>query len=203
MKKHLFNILNAVNAISKLNVIKEIMKKIGVSDPNEAVHMEISAIPKWTEKDGVIRFSVTSDGTTGEQWIARLESRGFVGEYAKSTLRSKDFKPTSAITYEIVVLKGRFLRDSYRVANGHHHFEEPNEEVICLMREKFSDKELETMGLYWLIEMDSLRNDYVDDPDFLISDRIDDYPSLEYYYDSDSPGYTFDNQHIGFAFVVS
>ena len=26
----------------------------------------------WREEDGVIYFSVTSDGTTGEDWITRL-----------------------------------------------------------------------------------------------------------------------------------
>ncbi|MEK7478188.1 MAG: hypothetical protein AAB645_02365, partial [Patescibacteria group bacterium] len=53
----------------------------------------------WREQDGVIYFSVTSDGTTGEDWIKRLEGNGFrVGDYAKQVLRSPDFKPTNGVT---------------------------------------------------------------------------------------------------------
>jgi hypothetical protein len=48
-------------------------------------------IRSWREEDGVIYFSVTSDGTTGEEWITRLEQGGFcVGDYAKQVLRSSD-----------------------------------------------------------------------------------------------------------------
>src|SRR3989338_3860444 len=56
----------------------------------------------WHEHGGVIYFSVTSDGTTGEQWIERLENKGFLlSEYVKSVLRSSDFHPTSGVTTEI------------------------------------------------------------------------------------------------------
>src|SRR3989338_5485130 len=53
----------------------------------------------WHEEDGVIYFSVTSDGTTGEEWIKRLESDGFrIGKHARQILRSLDFKPTNGVT---------------------------------------------------------------------------------------------------------
>jgi hypothetical protein len=63
------------------------------------------SVHTWTEKDNVIRFSVTSDGTTGEQWITRLESKGFfISVYAKGVLRSEEFKPAvSPTTYEIAI----------------------------------------------------------------------------------------------------
>jgi restriction endonuclease S subunit len=45
-------------------------------------------IKKFIEKDGVIYFSVTSDGTIGENWIKHLEGNDFrVGDYAKQMLR--------------------------------------------------------------------------------------------------------------------
>ena len=70
-------------------------------------------VRSWTEKDGVIYFSVTSDGTTGEQWIARLEGKGFrLSGYTKQVLRSPDFKPTSGITTDVAVLKGSLFSDS-------------------------------------------------------------------------------------------
>lgn len=36
---------------------------------NEAPHF-------WREEDGVFYFSVTSDGTTGPEWIERFKSKG-------------------------------------------------------------------------------------------------------------------------------
>ena len=176
--------------------MKNIIRDKAVSSESQATP------PKWTEKDGVFRFSVTSDGTTGEQWIARLETRGFcIGDYVKNLLR-KDFNPTSGITFDLVVLKGRLDRDSYR-ANGHHHLEEPNEEVVCLIRNQFSDKELEAMGLYFIIEMDEIKNNcLIEDPDLLISDRVSDCSCLEFYYE-DQPNNMFNDHNVGFAFVVS
>ncbi len=113
--------------------------------------------PKWREENGIIYFSVTSDGATGEEWITRLESKGFrVSGYAKIILRSKDFKPTSGITTEITVIKGVLFEDNIRITKRvrayvkKHQLFDPNAELACLIREKFSDKEIEAMGLWWL-----------------------------------------------------
>jgi hypothetical protein len=114
-------------------------------------------VRRWREKDGVIYFSVTSDGTTGEQWIARLESKGFrLSDYAKSVLRSSDFKPTKGITTEVAILKGELFSDSDRVTKNirdeavRRKLQKPNAEVACLIREMFTDKEIEAMGLWWI-----------------------------------------------------
>src|SRR5687767_5139046 len=70
----------------------------------------------WREEDGVIYFSVTSDGTTGEDWIKRLEGNGFrVRDYAKQVLRSPDFKPTNGVTTEVAVLQGMLFEDRNRI----------------------------------------------------------------------------------------
>lgn len=115
---------------------------------------------KWCEYGGIIYFSVTSDGTTGEGWITRLESRGFrVGEYAKQLLRSADFKPTTGVTTDIAALKGTLFEDDDRITKKIRtlarglKFEAPNAEVACLIRDKFSDEEIEAMGLTWIITM--------------------------------------------------
>ncbi|MFA7050018.1 MAG: hypothetical protein WC164_02835 [Patescibacteria group bacterium] len=115
---------------------------------------------KWREQDGAIYLSVTSDGTTGPEWIARLEKKDFrVGDYAKSVLCSKDFKPTSGVTTEIVILKGMLFEDSNRVTNKirieaeNRKLTKPNAEIACLIRENFSDKDIEAMGLYWIVAM--------------------------------------------------
>jgi hypothetical protein len=213
MGKYLFTIQNVETG--KLNaLVNNIMKQTGIDDPNEVIRMvnagevQISVIKsKWTEKDNVIRFSVTSDGITGEQWIARLESKGFrVGDYAKSVLRSKSFKPTTGITYEIAVLKGEIFSDNERITKNirkdaeNRKLTTPNAEVACLIREKFSDKELEAMGLYWILVMHEPIKDSVGGPRLLSAHRRGRGSWLGANYGS--PGSEWDRSH-GFAFVVS
>jgi len=201
--------------VGKLNaVIKNIMAQIGITEPEEAVRMvnagevQITVIKtKWTEKDGVILFSVTSDGTTGEAWITRLERKNFsVGDYAKRILLSNSFKPTSGATTEIAVLKGEIFSDNDRTAQNIHKeaknrkFITPNAEVACLIREKFSDQELEAMGLYWIVAMHEPIKDSGGDPRLLSVLRIDNGSWLHSrYVDPDEKWFRGD----GFAFVVS
>lgn len=142
-------------------MLKNIMRQTGVSEPEEVVRMVNSGEvkisiekPKWTEKNGVIRFSVISDGTTGKQWISRLERKGFdLCDSSKKILRSKSFQPTSGEITQIAVLKSEIFNWStptseniYKEAKE-RKFSLPNSEVACLIREKFSNKELEDMGL--------------------------------------------------------
>ncbi|MFA4845662.1 MAG: hypothetical protein WC654_03840 [Patescibacteria group bacterium] len=114
----------------------------------------------WSEQDGVITFSVTSDGTTGVEWIKRLEGKNLrSSDYAKRVLVHEDFKPTKGVTTEIVVLKGMLWNDNDRVTTNiraeadRRKLVKPNPEVACLIREKFTDSEIEAMGLVWIIAM--------------------------------------------------
>lgn len=147
-----------------LGQIEAVVNKLGGMDGvNKFLRGEliVSELTRsWREENGVIYFSVTSDGTTGEEWIVRLESKGFrVGDYVKRVLRSKDFKPTNGIIYEIAVLKSELFSDSNRITKTirkeakNRKLSTPNAEVACLIREKFTDKELKAMGLYWIVAM--------------------------------------------------
>ena len=114
----------------------------------------------WREEDGVIYFSVTSDGTTGKDWITRLESKGFrVGDYAKQVLRSPDFKPTSGVTTEVAVLKGMLFEEQSWIMTtvcaeaDRRKLLKTNAELACLIREKFTDEEIKAMGLRNIIVM--------------------------------------------------
>ena len=134
----------------------------------------------WREEDGVIYFSVTSDGTTGEDWIKRLEGNGFrVGDYAKQVLRSPDFKPTSGVTTEVAVLKGMLFEDNDRITKkiraeaDKRKLSKPNAELACLIREKFTDKEIEAMGLWYIVAMHEPINDSDGDPFLLNANRYD------------------------------
>lgn len=146
-------------------------------------------VREWREEDGVIYFDVVSNGMTGEEWITRLDPKGRgLSGYAKSVLRSKDFKPTSGITYRVAVLKGTLFSDRERitkniraVAKG-RKFETPHAEVACLIRDKFSDEDIEAMGLWWVITMHDPIKDSDGDLDLLGAGRDDSYYSL-YAYD--------------------
>ncbi|KKT82235.1 MAG: hypothetical protein UW78_C0001G0018 [Candidatus Azambacteria bacterium GW2011_GWA1_44_9] len=123
-------------------------------------------VRSWCEVDGIIYFSVTSDGTTGKDWITRLESKGSrVGDYAKQVLRSPSFKPTSGVTTDVAVLRGCFFEDNNRTTKkirayakafrtpDNRKLGKPEPELACLIREKFTDDELEAMGLWYIIAM--------------------------------------------------
>lgn len=145
-----------------LGQIEAIVNKIGGMDGVEKLLRDELIItekkPKWTEKDGVIRFSVTSDYSSGEQWITRLQNKGFcVSNYIQTILQSTRFMRTDSGTYEIAVLKGEIFSDDERIITNirkeakKRNLRAPNADIACLIREKFSDKELEDMGLYWII----------------------------------------------------
>src|SRR3989338_5494643 len=100
--------------------LNAIVKKLGGHDSalrflrGELTVSEL--IRNWRERDSVIYFSVTSSGTIGEEWIKRLERKGFrVSDYAKGMLFSRDFKPTNGVTTEVVVLKGMLFKDDDRI----------------------------------------------------------------------------------------
>lgn len=162
---------------------------------------------EWREENGVIYFSVTSDGTTGAEWIARLEKKGFrVGDYAKQVLLSKDFKPTTGVTTEVAVLKGILFEDNQRITKNirknaeDRKLETPNAEIACLIREKFTDEDIEAMGLIWIVAMHKPIKDSDGDPRLLGAVRGDDGRWLSAYYGR--PGGRW-NRGSGFAFAVS
>ena len=135
-------------------------------------------ICSWREEDGVIYSSVESVGTTGEDWIKRLEGNGFrVGDYAKQVLRSPDFKPTNGVTTEVAVLKGMLFEDNDRITKkiraeaDKRKLSKPNAELACLIREKFTDKEIEQMGLWYIVAMHEPINDSDGSPLLLSAGR--------------------------------
>src|SRR3989344_746561 len=117
-------------------------------------------VRNWREENGVIYLSVTSNGMSGEQWIEHLEKLGFgLSDYTKSVLRSLDFKPTKGVTYEIAILKDMLFGDNDRITSNirdlatRRKLIKPNAEVACLIRENFSDEDIEAMGLWGIVTM--------------------------------------------------
>jgi len=189
--------------------INAIVKKLGGHDMalrflrDELVISE--SIRSWREEDGVIRFSVVSNGLTGEEWIARLEGKWFrVGDYAKQILLSSDFKPTNGVTTEVAVLKGTLFKDNnritrkIRVGGDKRGLSKPNPEVACLIREKFTDEEIKAMGLCWIVVMHEPIEDSGGDPSLLgVHCDVGGDWLLAYYGSSASRW----NRDLGFAFV--
>ncbi|MEK7627906.1 MAG: hypothetical protein AAB421_00600 [Patescibacteria group bacterium] len=199
----------------KLNaLVKNLMRQTGESDPNEAVRLLNSGewvvskpTHSWHEKDGVIYFNVTSDGTTGEDWITRLESKGFsVDSCAKQVLRSADFKPTNGVTTEVAVLKGCLFEERGRTTSviraeaDKRKLSKPNTEITCLIREKFTDKKIEAMGLWYIVAMHEPINDSGGDPVLLYANRSVDGRRLKACHERPLNGWHRDS---GFAFAVS
>ncbi len=193
--------------------LNAIVKKLGGHDMalrflrDELSVSELILTRPWREEDGVIYFSVTSDGMTGEDWITRLEGKGFrMGDYAKQVLRSPGFKPTNGVTTEVAVLKGMILEENDRTTKkiraeaARRTLVKPSAELACLIREKFTDKEIEAMGLWRIVAMHEPINDSDDDLDLLRADLSDDCRWLGAYYGR--PDSRLD-RGSGFAFAVS
>lgn len=203
----------------KLNaMVKNIMTQTGVTEPEEAVRMVNSGEvkisvekPKWTEVDGVIRFSLTSDGSTGREWITRLEKQGHrVEGHARRIILSKHFKPNRDFTYEVVVLKGTQFSDEDRTYENilkeaeAREFIVPPMQLVCLIRQKFSNEELRAMGFVMICVMhrkikDFNLSNFLFDVDDFNGSALDMYPV---------PGGTrgfeaYPYKTFGFAFISS
>ena len=117
---------------------------------------------RWREQDGIIYFSVTSDGTTGSQWVECMKAKGcHLDDFTKNLLRSENFKPTKGIITQLAVLKDTlFLKVNEKYNSGDVYaeaykrgLEKPGVEIAFLIRKNFSDEELEAMGLSWIVTM--------------------------------------------------
>lgn len=154
------------------------------------------------EKNEIVRFSVTSDGTNGEKWIDRLESEGFIIRSAEPVLLSPDFKPTMGVEYEIVLIKNTFLKKTKEILAyaAKNNFSMINAETVCLIREKISNKELQEMGLDQIIGILKNISDPIGNPVLLASRRYGKEPWLHTY--NYHPDYE-PMLSTGFAFLVS
>ncbi len=188
--------------------LNAIVKKLGGHDGAiEFLQGKLAPTRNWREQDGVIYLSVTSDGMTGEGWISRLENKGFrVSNYAKQLLCSSEFKPTSGMTTEIAILKGMLFEDRDCITSNirdlatQRKLTTPNAEIACLIREMFTDEELEVIGLWWIVVMHEPIKDSDGDPGLLRANRGGDGRWLSA--TSGRPGNRWDRD-FGFAFAVS
>lgn len=122
--------------------------------------------PKWRKRNGVIYFTVVSNGWTGEQWI-RYFKEGLNREYLEflkeigaeitpvgvleGMLRSPHFKPTNGAKIEVAVLPWWLFSDADRITSKilvegkRRGFFRPNAEIACLTRQMFRDPDIAKM----------------------------------------------------------
>lgn len=126
------------------------------------VPTEVPSVPecqKWTERDGVIYFTLpATDGRTGKQWKKSLKSQDKrLSDVAEVVLDSDDFVPTTGVVYKVAAIRGTFWKDAERLTKNieaegaSRGWVKLQPEAVCLIREYFSDKELEAMGLWWIV----------------------------------------------------
>ena len=153
------------------------MKKIVMLLAVLVICQEVAvASPKWTEKDGVIYFTVTSNGWTCNEWIIHFQSKKIgISNQAKLLFllskSHKNFTSKRGTAYSIAVIKGDIFSDENRTVSkiwkeaDKHKFVEPNAEVAFLIRDQFTDDEIEKMGVYNIMAMfESIPNKVVGDP---------------------------------------
>ena len=204
--KHIYTLPEAEVKLTELTGIEsKIEINASLADSANSLAKELPT-KKWTLRDNIIRFFVTSDGTTGKEWIKRLEDKGInIGHWAEDVLRSKDFKPTKT-KYEIAVIKGSLFTQEYptteeiRDKAKELKFKISNAEVACLIRELLTDKDIEEMGLWWITTFHKPIKDSVGDPELLNAYRNGDGSWLGTSFGQPDNGW--DRGH-GFAFVVS
>jgi hypothetical protein len=141
--------------------VEAVWKKLGGEERVERLlRGELGVVElscRWIERDGVIYFSVTSDGTTGPEWIDRLEARGVeINRHDYNIFRSPDFESTSNITTKIALFKVNKksfpLKDAFTKA-AKCGLILPGAEVACLIREAFSNEKFKMMSIYRVIVM--------------------------------------------------
>ncbi len=164
----------------------------------------------WTEKDGVIYFTVVSNGRTGEQWINHFTDKKIkIDEYAKSVLLSDEFNKnvTNNVTTEIAVLKALLWNDynnrtvkNIRAKADEMKLSNPQAEVACLIRDAYLDEELKAIKPWWIVIMHEPIKDSDGCPYLFFVNLNDSDPCLEAYYVMLHNRFHGDH---GFAFVVS
>ncbi len=108
----------------------------------------------WRETDEGLIFYLESQGEfTGPEWICRLKQAGFrMGLNSREILTSAEFIPVSKIRTKVVVVKASMFGRNPKTGTILEFAREKNftllqAEHACLIREKFSDEQIYTMGL--------------------------------------------------------
>lgn len=112
----------------------------------------------WIKENGIVRFSLSSNGRLGSAWIEHFTSTGHeVSSHARRILLSSQFVPTDGISFDIAVVMGLHVPESNRLTpvllekGKELKLRPPTPEIICLIRDKFSDQAIDKMTLECIV----------------------------------------------------
>ncbi len=206
----------------KLNaLVKNLMKATGIADPNEVVRSinagEWNIVSSSMSKLDRITFTVTGLGLTGAEWVTHLESNGHkLTDWAQNILSKPDYDENHRLEvgkeYKVVLVVGKEIkRDRDRsTANlkaiatrelGEQSVTDLKGELALLIREKFTNADLEVMGIWYIVVLHKPIIDSVGDAIVLYSSRYDGKSWVRAYYDG--PGRQWrDNGAFAFLQVL-
>ncbi|MFA6295199.1 MAG: hypothetical protein WC666_02120 [Candidatus Paceibacterota bacterium] len=194
-------------AVTLLRKGKAKLVEVNETGSEGVVIPTVPAPVEWTVDDeGNIHFMLTSNGFTSEHWEQHLDRRGWrIGDYARQVLRRASEAPTNGVTYNIVVHLGKKISDSDRITKkiraiaNKKGWVKPHWEVACLIRDTFTDGQLEQMGLWYIVTMHEPIKYSDGAPNLLDSDRRGGGRWLHAGYARPGDSWLGDG---GFAFVV-
>lgn len=121
----------------------------------------VGAPNRWKRNGDIVQIIVSSDGTTGPQWVEIFKRKGvkFSTKYTEEALLSPAFTPTSGVVTELAILPpnswGNWERCTEKV-RGYattRNLSAPDIEVACILRDMFTAGELLDMGLSHIVVM--------------------------------------------------
>lgn len=117
----------------------------------------------WRVSEGIVYFSLTSNGMKGRNWMHRLSKKGIrTYDAAEFILNSPKFIPTRGVTYEIAILRGSMNPSKHGDYKGLQTqaelrgFKKGRPEIACLIWDKFIGEEIKAMGLSRITIMQDL-----------------------------------------------
>jgi hypothetical protein len=151
--------------------LEEVIERVGGYErAKRLINHELKVVDivlPWKEENDIIYLPpLTSDGTTGPEWIKilREKNRWIDNKELIKLFLSDGFKPTTGVTYNVAIIKGKLFLDNDRTTEGvyvnadNHGFKELSPEVACLICESLSKEEfqiLERMGISNIVIMHS------------------------------------------------
>lgn len=140
----------------------EYLKAVGRGENPFPVNVvSVPGTATWESKGDLIYITLPpSEGVTGPQWIQYFDEQDInLSDDAETLLQSKAFQPTAlGFIHKIVALRATFWKkDSERTTKAIQSegvlrkWLETHPEAVCILRKCFSDKQLEKLGLLWIV----------------------------------------------------
>lgn len=109
---------------------------------------------RWHCHNGLVSFFVTSNGMTGPQWSSYFKAKGLeMYEEIHTGFLDRGFQVSLAVTTKVIIIKGSLFQESDRTLRQIRNFAARrglvpiNPEIICLLSDTLSGRDIEAMGL--------------------------------------------------------